>query len=111
MVESALPIPVWGFLFLSAGVLGLFGEVWIDLGRHKPAPKKPIPAMCRAENRWWPSYLAHSMLCSLYATVGFGYLLNLVTGWHVWGFRSCLVMWMIAYGHFVFIGRRRNSVS
>lgn len=111
VVEDALPIPVWGFGFLSFGVVGLAGELWIELGRHKPPPRRPIPVMCRSENRWWPSYIAHSMLCAMYATVGFGYFLNLLLAWHVWGFRACAMMWMIAYGHFVFIGRRRNNVS
>lgn len=112
VVEAALPIPVWGFLFLASGITGLAGELWIELGRHKPPPKRPIPVLCKAENRWWPSYTAHTILCALYAAVGVGYLLNLVVSWHVWGFRSCLIMWVIAFGHFVFMSRgRRSNVS
>lgn len=111
VVEAALPLPVWGWLFLTFGAIGLIGENWIELGRHKPPPQKPLRGICQAENRWWPSYLAHSMLCAMYATLGLGYALELVTSWHLWGFRAPALMWMIAYGHFVFIGRRRNNVS
>lgn len=111
VIEAALPIPIWGTLFLTFGITGLIGELWLEMGRHKPPPRHPVPFICRTENRWWPSYTAHALLCALYATVGVGYLLELVVSWHVWGFRACAMMWMIAYGHWVFMARRRTNVS
>lgn len=105
VVEQAMPIPVWGAAFLTFGVLGLLGELWMELGRYRP----PHHMRAFPESRWWVSYLSHAALLMLYATVGVGYALELVVNSHIWGCRAPLMMWAIAFGHWVFMSRRKNA--
>jgi hypothetical protein len=108
VVESAFPIPVWGAVFLFGGVMGLVGELWLEIGRNHTPPRRPPPLLCRAENRWWVSFTAHAGLCSLYTSVGVGYALDLLQSWHVWGCRAPALMFAFAFGHWVFMSRRKD---
>lgn len=109
VVERAMPLPVWGCLFLFFGCMGLLGEVWMEVGRHHPRPHDAnIPALRRAENRWWPSYTAHTALLALYAGLGAGYALELFINSHLYGCRAPVLMGAFAVGHWVFMNRRKN---
>jgi hypothetical protein len=109
VVEKAAPLPAWGFAFLFFGAMGLIGELWMETGRHHPNPHNPdVRPIWRAENRWWPSFIAHAALLSLYTAVGFGYVLEMATNWHLWGVRSPFAMFSFAVGHWVFMRRRKN---
>lgn len=108
VVEQAAPIWVWGTAFLTFGTVGLLGEVWIEVGRRRPAFEYRRLGALRHENRWWPSYTAHSFLCALYVGVGVGYATNLVISQHLWGVRSPALMFSLAAVHWVFVNRRHN---
>lgn len=103
-----LATPMWGTAFLTFGTVGLLGEVWIEVGRRRPAFEyRRLPPL-RHENRWWLSYTAHSVLCVLYVGVGVGYIANLVISHHLWGMRSPALMFALAAVHWVFVNRRQN---
>lgn len=108
VVEQAAPMWMWGTAFLTFGTVGLLGEVWIEVGRRRPAFEyRRLPPL-RHENRWWLSYTAHSVLCVLYVGVGVGYIANLVISHHLWGMRPPALMFALAAVHWVFVNRRQN---
>lgn len=110
VVERAFPIYVWGYAFLTFGIIGYLGELWMEIAAHHPALAQPhTPMPFRTENRWWPSFTAHCALLALYAAVGAGYAIELVINHHLYGFRAPVLMWAFAVGHWVFMKRRQNA--
>lgn len=109
VVEAAAPLPVWGLGFLIFGLMGIAGELWMEFGRHHPVLHTPkVPAICRAENRWWPSFTAHAVLIGLFSAVAMGQALVLVLDWHLWGLRGPVMLGAFAVGNWVFMKRRRD---
>lgn len=105
VVADAFPIPMWGTAFAFFGVLGLLGELWIELGKSYDPKHPPGPWGLRASQRWWYTYAAHAALCTMYAGVGVGYFVDQVVAHHLWGLRSGGLMFLLAIGHFVFLNR------
>lgn len=103
------PLPPWGAVFLFCGVMGLVGELWMEIGRKKSLPQEPIGYICRARNRWWPSFTAHVILCALYAGLFFGCLAEMAVNSHLYGLRVTSVTLMFAVWHGFFAQRRRHA--
>lgn len=110
-LEHVIPLVLCGLLFLSFGVMGIIGELWIEMGRTKP-PSESVPFWCRIENRWWPSFTAHGFLCAVYSALGAGYIVEMIVDTHLWGMRAPAVMFAFAAMHYVFAQKRKhNAVS
>lgn len=122
VIERAFPLWVWGVFFITAGCLGLLGELWMEHCRHVDQMRflgytrrkedqcclKQRICLTREDMRGWPSYLAHSGLLALYAALGLGYAINLVVEWHFWGLRAPMLMWAFAAAHWIYMQRRRS---
>ena len=108
VVEAAFPIPVWGIAFLLFGTLGLLGELWIELGVAYSLKHPHGPDWLQAGNRWVPTAVSHFALMVLYTGVGVGYVVNLIIAGHLWGARSPALMFLLAYGHLVFMNRGKR---
>jgi len=109
-VEHVIPLNLCGVLFLFFGVMGIIGELWMELGRSQKASLVNIPFICHAQNRWWPSFAAHAGLCALYSALTAGYLAEMFVHWHLWGMRTPAVMFAFAAMHWAFTQRRRHGV-
>ena len=108
-VEHVIPLPLLGGMFLFFGVMGIIGELWMEVGDRKDEPSWPkMPYICTSENRWWPSFTAHLGLCSIHAGLGFAYIAEMCTGRHLWGGRAPALMFVLAAMHGVFVQRRRH---
>lgn len=107
-LEHLLPLRAVGALFLFFGVMGLIGECWIEIGR-KTSPGLRIPYVCSAENRWWPSYVAHFALCTSYLAFTFAYLAEMFVHWHLWGDRYPAFLFSVAVTHGAFAQKRKND--
>lgn len=106
MDDGPIPLPLWGFLLLSLAILGFIGEVWIQSGNHDDSR---LPAICRSERRWLPSFIAHAGLCSAYLAIGVGCALEQFNNSHLHGLRmTSSVMFGLALGHAIFAWRRRH---
>lgn len=118
VIERAFPLYVWGVFFLSAGLLGFVGEAWLEYCRRLEKTARPWPGrrkrdrigdcLTASENQGWLSYIAHAGLLALYASLGLGYLLNLIVEWHIWGLRAPVLMWGFAAAHWIFMNRRKR---
>lgn len=103
------PLPPWGALFLTFGIMGLIGELWMEIGRRKQPPENPIPYICEAKNRWWPSFVAHVALCAMYAGLAAGSVAEMLIHGHVYGVRVVGVMSMFTVWNGFFAQRRRHA--
>lgn len=92
--EKAAPLWLWALAFMAAGVIGLAGEWWMSFGLSK--------------NRWIASYLAHSALAGLYASVGIGALVDVLEREPMYGFRTPAEWIAIAVVHAMFVKRRER---
>lgn len=106
-VEHVVPLQFLGGLFLIFGIMGIIGELWIEVGKASKPVKVPI--ICNAENRWWPSFTAHLALCGVYSALGFGYILEMIVDGHLWGGRAPAVMVAFASVHWVFAQKRKHN--
>lgn len=123
VIERAFPLWVWGLFFITAGLVGLLGELWMEYCRRMERRRllgytrrksdqgccsEKARFMARERVRSWPSYLAHCGLLALYSSLGLGYALNLIVEWHLWGIRAPLLMWALACAHWIYMQRRRS---
>jgi hypothetical protein len=108
-VEHVLPLHLLGAMFLLFGVMGIIGELWMEIGnKDGDLSWSKMPYICTAENRWWPSFTAHLGLCGIYAGLGFAYIAEMLAGWHLWGGHDPALMFVLAAMHGVFVRRRRH---
>lgn len=108
MIEHVIPLTICGALFLLFGVMGLVGELWMELGRSQ-RPSLGIPYVCYSENRWWPSFVAHACLCAIYMALTAGYMMEMVVHWHLWGMRHPAIMFAFAAMHYAFAQKRNQN--
>lgn len=108
VVERWIPIAPIGALFLFCGMMGLVGEWWIELGRSKPPKEASVRWLIRQENRWWPSFTAHSILCAVYMGMGAGCVAELIVNHHFYGTRVAVATFALAAGHWMFAQRSRH---
>lgn len=110
IVEQLIgPLQPVGALFLFLGVMGLVGELWMEIGRRKAPPESPVSYICRAKNRWWPSFTAHVGLCALYGGLTGGCVVEMVGNGHLYGLRIVSITLMFAVWHAFFAQRRRHA--
>jgi hypothetical protein len=102
------PLPPWGAMFLVFGIMGLIGELWMEVGRKQP-PVPQIPYVCTAKNRWWPSFTAHVVLCAMYAGLAAGSVVEMIVNGHFYGARVVTLMIILTTWHAFFAQRRRNA--
>jgi len=103
-------LPWWGATLLTMGLMGLIGEVWVEAGRgrnHAPA----IPYVCTSRNRWWPSCLAHSVLCAIYGGFAAGCYVDMLVSGYFYGARMAGGMLLLSIGHGAFAHRRHRHAS
>lgn len=101
-------LPLWGAAFLTLGIMGLLGELWMAIGHAKEPSENPVGYICTARNRWWPSFTAHVGLCGMYAGIGFGCIAEMIVHGHLYGMRVVGGMFMLVVGHCFFAQKRRH---
>lgn len=107
--EAGIPLTLFGTLLLLFGILGLLGEIWKAIGYSKP-PTPDAPYICRAEDRSWPSFVAHASLCAIYAGFFAGCFYDMVANTHLYGIRVLVAMLLLTIGHGWF-AQRSSYVS
>ena len=108
-VEHVIPLQLLGGLFLFFGILGIIGELWMEIGYRKEEPWPKVPYICSAENRWWPSFTAYTGLCAIYMALGFFYLTEMGVSWHLWGGRNPALMFGLGFVHWSFAQKRKYA--
>lgn len=103
-LEQTAPLAVWGTIFITFGVLGLFGEALMS--------GCEITHMRSQGNiRAWPSFIAHASLTILYITLAVAYSASVyrhnITSMALTPFD----MLMLAYLHWLFARRRKSHVG
>jgi len=102
------PLAPWGAMFLVFGMMGLIGELWLEVGR-KESSRRRILYICRAKNRWWPSFTAHIALCGMYAGLAAGTVAEMIVNGHFYGARVVFLMFVLTTWHGFFAQRRRHA--
>lgn len=98
-VVNSAPLWVWGSVFIAFGVLGLFGEALLS----------GVPIDRNGTPRAWPSFIAHTGLMALYATLGLAYASAAVAGETYLASAPGAVIGF-AFVHWLFARRRKSHV-
>lgn len=99
-LENSAPLYVWGWLFVSCAVVGLFGEALMS-GTTADYSSTYDP-------RAWPSFLAHSGLMVLYGALTVASAVTLVKmGLFNWGVIP-YDLGMLGFLHWMYARRRRG---
>lgn len=94
IVEHVIPLIMCGVLFLFFGVMGIIGELWMELGRSQKL-----------------SFVAHAGLCAIYTALTAGYMMEMAVHWHLWGMRSPAIMFSFAAMHYAFAQKRSPDAT
>jgi hypothetical protein len=94
IVEESGPLWLWGALFITAGVIGIAGELWCRYINRRAAPT--VPWMC------------HVVLFALYAVVAFAQVPPIIAAG--WGFSACTECLVVGIGHLVFVLQEHRRV-
>lgn len=107
--EQTVTLPPIGALLFAFGIMGLIGELWMFIGRSKDPETAWRTFLCRSENRWWPSWFAHSVLCAIYLGFFVWCIIEMLVNSHIHGMRVATAMLTLAAGHWVFAQRRKHA--
>lgn len=95
--EMWLPLAPLGVAILTFGIVGIIGWGWKDSGRRNTSPDAPF--LCRIQQRWWPSFIAHTVLCAIYAGLGVVGGAEQVWNNHLHGGRVTAAMLVLSAAH------------
>ena len=107
VVETLTPRPPSGVVFLFLGIMGLVGEWWRELGSRRIVFEAPPYWVCRRENRWWPSWVAHSGLAAIYFALLVTCIGEMILNHHLYGLRVAFAMLSFCGAHLYFAQKYR----
>jgi len=107
-VEKSMPLTLWGSLLLFFGLLGLAGEVWMIIGERRIF-KGHVCFLLKSANRWWPSFVAHAVLCAFCMGLGAGCVVEMVINDQLYGARIPAGLFTLAAVHWVGVQRRKHA--
>ncbi|AXH48806.1 minor tail protein [Mycobacterium phage Steamy] len=96
--EQSAPLWVWGWLFITAGVLGLAGEAWMSSNGSSLA----------WNYRAWPSFVSHIGLMSLFVAFALSSGAGVISREPLYGFISPADFMFFAVAHWAFARRRKH---
>ncbi|AEJ94516.1 minor tail protein [Mycobacterium phage Achebe] len=104
-LENSAPLTVWGAVFITAAVFGLFGETLMS------GTESYMGSSSHNNPRAWPSFIAHASLMILYVALAFGYGTALYQADAAHFAIIPYDLLLIAYLHWLFARRRKSHVS
>lgn len=99
-LELTAPLWVWGWLFITLGAIGLFGEALMS------GTKAPLGQIYNP--RAWPSFFAHSALMFTFITCSVATIVAVAQREPFYGFVGAYDLFAFAVGHWVFARRRKH---
>ncbi|AOT24686.1 minor tail protein [Mycobacterium phage Stasia] len=103
-LENSAPLAVWGVVFITAAVVGLFGEALMS------GTEAYNGTSSQSNPRAWPSFIAHAALMILYVTLALGYGMSLYDAEAAHFAIIPYDLLLIAYLHWLFARRRKTHV-
>lgn len=100
VVEASAPVWVWGTLFITLGVVGLYGEAWLSGTETSPGQYNP---------RAWPSFIAHSALMCAYIGIALGATLLVARQHPGYGWLDPYDLYGLALANWIFARLRRDA--
>ncbi|QJD50333.1 minor tail protein [Mycobacterium phage MarkPhew] len=97
-LEQSAPLGVWGALFITCGVVGLFGEAWLSYNGSS----------LQWSHRAWPTFIAHVGLLALFLAFAVSSLLGVLSREPIYGYVTPYDFAFFALGHWAYARRRKH---